>query len=250
MKFRSSSHSRKATVSATSSGGYRPNPRARDHAPVLHRLEVPDRQADVAQDAADRPLELGPLLLGEPLLELEVHQGLAVLGLADVQDPTIRPSEPRSTPITGWITRRRPAPGIELLGDRVVQERIRGADLDHVPALVAVLQRTRFEHSHRELVRPPSVGQLEGPDDHAEELLGRSLGDVLRRQPLREGDANALTSSARSFGTLASMSSSSGAGRAPAVTSSVVLTQHMVPVPEQASDLRLQAGSTGRRMRR
>ena len=52
--------------------------------------------------------------------------------------------------------------------------------------------------------------------------------------------AKARRASARSDGTEAARSSSTEAGRAPAVTSSVVLTLHMVPVPEQASDLRLQ----------
>ena len=76
-------------------------------------------------------------------------------------------------------------PGLELLGDRVVQEwGVRRADLhDGAERLVSVLGRVGLEHTDGELFLPPGVGQLERPDDHADELRGRSFGQVLRRQP-------------------------------------------------------------------
>jgi hypothetical protein len=136
-------------------------------------------------------LELRPFLLGESLLEFEVHQGFAILRLADVQDPF--DAATGSSLDADHRVDHPPdahAPRLELLGDRVVQERgVRGADLhDGAERLVSVLGRVGLEHTDSELILPPGVGQLERADDHTDELRGRSFGQVLRRQPPREGD--------------------------------------------------------------
>jgi hypothetical protein len=135
------------------------------------------------------------------------------------------------------------APGLELLGDRVVQERrVGGADLhDGAERLVAVLGTGRFEHTDRR-TRPAPVSASSNaptitPTSSAAGRSARSCGGSRRVN----ASANARRASARSGGTEASRSSSTGAGRAPAVTSSVVLTMDMVPVPEQAPDLRLRS---------
>src|SRR6185436_3745071 len=72
----------------------------------------------------------------------------------------------------------------------VVQERgVGGADLhDGAERLVAVLRLVGLEHTDGELILSPGVGQLERPDDHADELGSRAFGQILRRHPPREGD--------------------------------------------------------------
>ena len=50
--------------------------------PVLHRLEVPDDQADVVEDLADPLLQGGTLRLVQPPLEFDVHNGLAMCRIA------------------------------------------------------------------------------------------------------------------------------------------------------------------------
>ncbi len=48
---------------------------------LLHRIEVPDNERDVSEDAAHARLELGVHLVAESAVHLEVHERLAVVGL-------------------------------------------------------------------------------------------------------------------------------------------------------------------------
>jgi hypothetical protein len=95
---------------------------------------------------------------------------------------------------------------------------------------------TRTANSSFRRVSASSNAPTITPTSSAAGRSARSCGGSRRVK----ATANARRASARSGGTEASRSSSTEAGRAPAVTSSVVLTLHMVPVPEHAPDLRLQ----------
>ena len=201
-----------------------------DHAAggVAHRVEVAHRQLDVPRIpriACSSSVRSCPV---RPLLELEVHQRLAVRRLLRTCTiRSMRPSGPRSIAdhrvdhATNGQT-----PRLELLVDRVVQERGVGrADLDHrarglVPVAGTLGSNTRTANSSG----PRASASSNAPRITPRSSSGGAGLEVLRRHAPVNADAKARTSSARSAGTLASMSSSTRAGRPPVVTSSVVLT--------------------------
>ncbi len=161
---------------------------------LLHRVEVPHHQRDVAQDAADALLELGVHLVAQGAIDLEVHEGLAVLGLTPrphLDEPALFVPD-RSDHRVQEPLDREAARG-ELLGDRVDQERrVVGRDLDHrAVASVPVDVGIGVEDPHGGGFEAPAVGEGERGGGERVQLVGRDRLEVVfgeaAEQRAREG---------------------------------------------------------------
>ena len=147
-----------------------------------HGVEVAHDQADVAEDLDDLGGEVLALGVGEPAVDLEVHDGLAVGGLARAHDPLDPPVGAAGGPDHGVEEPpRRQTAGVQLLADGVHQERgVVGVGLhDGADRLVAVGGEVGVEHADGLRSGPAGIGEVEGPLHLPEELLGRDAGELL-----------------------------------------------------------------------
>jgi hypothetical protein len=141
-----------------------------------HRREVAYHDADVGQDLPDPVLEVAQLLVGEPAVEVEVHDGLAVDRSARVPD---RADAPVALARRGHDRMEHPrhvqAAGAELGRDGVHEERqVVRVGLQHgADGLVAVLVPGGIERADGHRVAVARAGELEQRDHLAEQRLGR-----------------------------------------------------------------------------
>ena len=156
---------------------------------LLHRVEVPDHERDVSEDPAYPRLELRVHLVGETAVDLEVHEGLAALGLPaghHLDEATLLVSDGADDRVEEALDRepsRR-----ELLGDRVDEEgRVIGGDLDDGSvAPVAVVLEVGVEHADGGCLEATAVRELEGGGRERVQLVRRDLFEVVVGQPSQQ----------------------------------------------------------------
>ncbi len=163
--------------------------------PVLHRVEVPDHERDVPEDAAHARLEIGVHLVGQRPVDLEVHEGLAMLGLSPghhARETTLLVADRADHRVEQAFDGE--TPGGELLRDGVDEERrVVGGDLDHrSEAGVAVDLRIGVEDADGGGVEASAVREVEGRGRQRVELVGGDLFEVLIGQPPEEGSGEDL----------------------------------------------------------
>ncbi len=157
--------------------------------PLLHRLEVPDHQADVVQDRAERPSRSTRSCSAQPALELDMHHRLAVRRIATrehaLQAPVLRA---RGADHRVQQQPRAQLAGAQLLVDGVHEERgVVGAALDDGPRHeVAVgLKRGNENADARGVVATP-VDEGEGASNPPEQLLHAEALEIVVGQPPEE----------------------------------------------------------------
>ena len=157
---------------------------------ILHRLEIAHHQTDVTQDGPDTVLEIGPGYVGQPTIQLEVHDGLAVRCVPgrrhSLQTPFLvarRAHDRVQDPADHQV------PCGELLGDGVDQEgRVVDVGLeDRARRREPVVGDLRVERSHHPGLQTPSVDELERRADEPVELFRRSRDDLLVGEASQEG---------------------------------------------------------------
>ncbi len=146
--------------------------------PLAHGGEVPRGPLDVAEHRANLPLDLGELALLQVAADLDVDDrfpGDRVTYVEHARDPPVRVA-------LGSDHRVDPQPHLEVARGERVRDRLDeergvlavGLD-DRSDGLVAVVGERGVEGPDGERLRAAAVGQLEGAEDLAEQLLGRHL---------------------------------------------------------------------------
>ena len=160
----------------------------------LHGFEVADDQMHVSEDLADLVLQILALVIGEPAVQLEVHDGLAMIGVPggqDALDPPLRVPDGANHRMKDLS--RRQASRRQLLGDGINQERgvIRDRLQDRPQSLIPVRPDLGIEDPDRVVGRAPAVGERERRAHLGQKLIVGDGGQLLGREPagvgLREG---------------------------------------------------------------
>ena len=196
-----------------------------DHVPhaLLHRIEVPDHERDVSEDAAHARLELGVHVVAESAVDLEVHERLAVLGFPpgpDADQPPLlvadRPDHRVEQTLDRETARR------EFLGDRVDEEgRVVGVDLDdRAVASVPVDVGLGVEDADGGRLEAAAVREREGGGGEREQLVGRDRLEVVFSQASQQrsgegGERLGPVGPDRSLGTLLRPGMRTGLGLTP-----------------------------------
>ena len=128
-------------------------------------------------------------LVREAAVDLEVHEGLAVLGFRPGQhlvEAALFVADRADDRVEEALDRE--APRRELLRDRVDEERrVVGRNLDDGPvAAIAVVLRIGVEDADGRRLEASAVSELEGGGREREQLVGRDLFEVFVGQPAQQ----------------------------------------------------------------
>ena len=154
--------------------------------PLEHRREVAHHRPHGREHAAHGVLELGELLVGEPPVQVEVHDRLAVRRAARVAHG---PDPPAALALDGHDRVQQPRvvqpARLQHPAHRVDQERqVVGVGLQHrADRLVAVALAGRVERAHRHRVAVARAGELEQGHDLAEQRVRRDAVRAVAAEP-------------------------------------------------------------------